>query len=139
MLDPLLDDISLAKRTEHAKSDLSLNQRGVQTGGETHQALPKVQIDGATSSPMNGYDELFIPFEPIRPTSIIINPNIQVETDFRGAFPDLSVLSIHNMTQEEKDAKIAEIKKRPSRKEMFRKGLELARASSRRLPNNQEV
>ncbi|KAF2280596.1 uncharacterized protein EI97DRAFT_1855 [Westerdykella ornata] len=66
-------------------------------------------------------DGLFMPFQPMRQTTITVDADMRLETEFHAAFPDLSGLSIHNMSQEEKDLKIMEIRNRPSRKATFGK------------------
>lgn len=72
-------------------------------------------------------DVTFLPFERKSRNRITLGLDVRVETNFFKAFPEYARPSIESMSQNEVDAKIEEIKKRPSRKATFRKLLASAR------------
>jgi hypothetical protein len=83
-----------------------------------HQSEPATAADGFEFSPAQGddSDRFFMPFEPKKRQTLTLGPGMRTETDFFKAFLHLAKTSIDGMTQAEKEAKIEEIKKRPSRK-----------------------
>lgn len=85
----------------------------------SHDSLPTPLIDEVTTDAEPGFN----PFERATVSRLTRAPFDDLEaqrgTDFRSAYSPNTAPSIDSMTPEEKAAKIAEIKARPSRKQFF--------------------
>ncbi|KAF2872407.1 hypothetical protein BDV95DRAFT_606023 [Massariosphaeria phaeospora] len=87
-----------------------------------------------------GATSVFVPFDQQPRPTFAMEPGsgVRVETSFLNAFPEYAKPSIETMTQKQIDDKIAEIKKRPSRKHTFGQRLAFCRTHRKDVHNELE-
>jgi hypothetical protein len=133
----LVDDISSGGTIQKEKLDQvmrSFSEEWELLRRKNNQA----QHTGLEEHEVDGPDAIFMPFEPKQPIAKVVRSDARVETNFFKAFPEFLKPSIENMTEDERNSKIAEIKKRPSRKATFGSLLASARSFRNDIHNELE-